>query len=59
MKEKEKELRGHANLLAKKEQEILVLEHNFLTLMETIKSAIAEFPPEVGQEDEESMAKVN
>ena len=59
LKEKEQELQGCLNLLAEREQEILVREQNHLTLAETIKSAIAEFPPEASQEDEDSTAKVN
>ena len=58
LNEKEQEIHGHIDILAERKQEILVHEQNHLTLAETIKSVIAEFPPEVGQEDEDSTAKV-
>ena len=58
LKEKEQELQGRVDLLAEREQEILACEQNRLTLEETIKNAIAEFPPEASQEDEDFADKV-
>ena len=53
---KEKE---HKFLLKEKDQEIVAREQSRCTLAEAMKSAIAEFPPEEGQEDEDSAAKVS
>ena len=59
LKEKEKELQGLITLLAEKEQEIVAREQSHVSLAETIKSENIEFTPEVGQEDEDSEAKVS
>ena len=44
--------------MKEKEQEIEVHDRICTALAETIKSAITEFPPEAGQEDEDSTNKV-
>ena len=58
MKEKDQELQGRINLLAEKEQEILAREQSHVTLVDSIRNAIATFPPEAGKEYEDSLAKV-
>ena len=46
-------------LLREKEQEIEGQEQRRITLAESIKSAVPEFPVEEGQEVEDAVAKVN
>ena len=57
-KEKEKQLQGRITVLAEREQEILAREQSRVTLVDSINNSIATFPPEVGKEDEDSLAKV-
>ena len=49
----------HKTLLREKEQEIVAQEKVQISLAEAIKSAIAEFLLEAGQEDEDSATKVS
>ena len=58
LKENVQELQGRITLLAEKEQEIVAHEQIRITLPNTLKSVITEFPPEVGRGDEDLAAKV-
>ena len=50
--------KGCKVLINVKDREIKAHEHSQLTLEESIKRSIVEFPPEEGQEDEDWTAKV-